>query len=128
VLLDSPLSGDHREDRRLLFDALARGRAFIGYDLPAPTRGFRFSAQGKDGTVWMGDEISAHQGVTLQVRLPGKAEGRMLRNGKVVKTWENRQTYVYITTEPGIYRVEAYIQYLGKQRGWIYSNPIYVIK
>lgn len=128
ILLESPLRGDYREDRRLLLEALASGRAFVGYDLPAPTRGFRFSAQGKDGTVWMGEEISAHNGVTLQVRLPGKAECRLLRNGKMIKTWENRQTYVYITTEPGIYRVEAYIQYLGKQRGWIFSNPIYVVK
>ena len=32
----------------------------------------------------------------------------------------------HITTEAGVYRVEVYRRYLGKRRGWIYSNPIYV--
>ena len=29
-------------------------------------------------------------------------------------------------TEPGVYRVEAWRNYLGRKRGWIFSNPIYV--
>jgi hypothetical protein len=33
---------------------------------------------------------------------------------------------IFNTTEPGIYRVEATIHYLGRMRGWIYSNPIYI--
>jgi hypothetical protein len=124
----APLSGDVTEDRRMIREALGRGRAFIGYDLPSPTRGFRFTAQGKDGTAWMGEEISARNGITLQVRLPRPVDGRLIKDGKPVKTWQNRETLTHITSEPGVYRVEAYINYLGRKRGWIYSNPIYVIK
>ncbi|MHB1120566.1 MAG: hypothetical protein ACYC11_10945, partial [Bellilinea sp.] len=36
------------------------------------------------------------------------------------------QIGAYITKEPGVYRVESYIRYLGKLRGWIFSNPIYL--
>jgi hypothetical protein len=74
----------------------------------------------------MGGEISAKNGVTLQIRLPQRAECRLLRNGEVIKTWDDRETPAHITTEPGVYRVEVYIHFRGKRRGWIFSNPIYV--
>lgn len=128
VFIPVPLSGDVAEDRRLVLDALACGHAFVGYDLPAPTRGFRFTAQGKDCQAWMGDEISCKNGVTLQIRLPRRAECHLLKDGKALKTWHNRETCTHITSEPGVYRVEVYIHYLGRTRGWIYSNPIYVIR
>jgi PHP domain len=126
VFIPSALTGDVKTDRRLILEALAGGRAFIGYDLPASTRGFRFSAQGKDSTAWMGEEISSRNGVTLQIRLPLPTECRLVRDGKVIKSWQNRETCTHITTEPGAYRVEAYIEYKGRRRGWIFSNPIYV--
>ena len=44
----------------------------------------------------------------------------------MIKTWHNRETCTHITTEPGAYRVETYIQYMGRKRGWIFSNPIYI--
>lgn len=127
LLTPSPLRGDVDHDRRLVLDALRQGHAFIGYDLPAPTRGFRFSAQGKSGRAWMGDTISAENGVTFQIRLPLVTECRLVRHGKVVRTWQQRQTCTHITSEPGAYRVEVYIPYNGRRRGWIFSNPIYVV-
>jgi len=126
IYTPKPLSGDVEADRQAVLGALGGGCAFIGYDLPAPTNGFRFTAQGKSGKAMMGDEISANFGVTLQIHLPRATECRLIRDGKVVKTWVNKENCTHITSEPGVYRVEAYIQYLGKRRGWIFSNPIYV--
>lgn len=126
LLIPQPLSGDAYEDKQVLLSALRQGNAFIGYDLPAPTRGFHFTGQGSGGMVQMGEETSARNGVTLQVRLPLRTECRLLCDGKPVKTWRDRENCMYITTEPGAYRVEAYIHYLGRRRGWIYSNPIYI--
>ena len=123
---DKPLSGVLAEDRRLILNTLSRGRAFIGYDLPVSTRGFRFTAQGKDSHAWMGEVISAKDGITLQIRLPLRAECRLIKDGKEVKTWQQQENCTHITSEPGVYRVEAYIHYKGKRRGWIFSNPIYV--
>jgi hypothetical protein len=126
ILVAEPLSGDLANDRHLVLEALASGHVFIGYDLPGSTRGFRFTAHVKSGIVWMGDEISAKDGVTFQIRLPHAAECNLLRNGTVVKTWHKRDTCTYITSEPGVYRVEVHIHFLGRRRSWIYSNPIYV--
>jgi hypothetical protein len=126
LLLPKELSGDLVEDKRMILEALRTGHAFIGYDLPAPTRGFRFTAQGKDTGAWMGDEILSENGVTLQIRLPRRAECILIKDGEALKTWLDRETCLHITSESGVYRVEVYLHYLGQRRGWIFSNPIYV--
>jgi hypothetical protein len=127
VILSQPLSGDAGTDKRHILESIGAGRCFVGYDLPASTRGFRFTAQGRDNkSAIMGEEIAAKGGVTLQARLPGIAEIRLIRDGIALKTWQTQQAATHITTDPGVYRFEAYRNYLGRKRGWIFSNPIYL--
>lgn len=126
VLLPEPLNGDENEDRRAVLDALSQGRAFLGYDLPASTKGFRFTAQGKDVTAQMGESLPVNGGITLQIRLPHTADCRLLKDGQIMKSWHNREVCTHITTQPGVYRVEVYLNVWGRHRGWIFSNPIYV--
>src|SRR5574339_415728 len=66
VFIPEPLSGDVPTDKKMIYDALAAGHCFVGYDLPGPTRGFTFKGRGVESSVIMGDEISAKRGVTLQ--------------------------------------------------------------
>jgi hypothetical protein len=73
----------------------------------------------------MGDEITPTGAVTMQAKLPSAAEIRLVKNGKVVKT-AHGEALVHIAEEPGVYRIEAYKRYLGKLRGWIFSNPVYI--
>ena len=126
ILTPEPFTGNPVDDRRFVMDALRKGHAFVGYDLPASTRGFRFNAQGLGQVACMGDEIKAENGVTFQIKLPLRSECALLKDGQIIKNWTDREALTYITTEPGVYRVEVHIQYRGKRRGWIYSNPIYV--
>lgn len=126
LILSEGLSGDVNNDKKLIYEAMAAGHCFVGYDMPAPTRGFRFTAQGLEKTAIMGDEIPAKGGVTLQAKLPLDAEIQLLKDGVVIQTWKNKSSCTHITTDAGVYRIEVYRRYLGKLRGWIYSNPIYV--
>jgi hypothetical protein len=126
VLLPHPLDTDAVADTNMVLEALRQGHCFIGYDLPAPTRGFNFIARGLESTAQMGDDLNCKGGVTFQIRLPMITECVLLKDGKPVRTWHKHDLCTYITTEPGIYRVEVYIQYLGRRRGWIFSNPVYV--
>lgn len=128
VLVPNQLCGNLQIDKKMIYAAIGAGRSFIGYDLPAPTFGFRFTAQSIGKSASMGDEIIIKNGVTLQIRVPEIASVHLLRNGKIVKTWDDTQFCTYITSKPGIYRVEVYIHFLGKLRGWIFSNPIIVKK
>lgn len=126
VFIPEPLTGDAPTDKKMIYEALAAGHCFVGYDLPAPTRGFRFKAKGLEHSAIMGDEIPAKGGVTLHTHLPLKADISLLKDGIVIGDWRNQQTLTHNTSEPGVYRVEARRSYLGRKRGWIYSNPIYV--
>jgi hypothetical protein len=124
--IPEPLTGDVQTDKKMIYDALANGHCFIGYDLPASTRGFTFKARGLEKSVIMGDELPVKGGVTLQARTSLPADIRLIRDGEVIGTWKHSQICTHITTEPGVYRIEAHRNYLGRKRGWIYSNPIYV--
>ena len=121
-----PLSGDSDTDKKRVLEALKRGQAFVGYDLPASTKGFNFQAQGLNSKAAMGEEISSINGVTLQIRLPLRTECHLLKDGEIIKSWDDRDSCTHITTKPGVYRVEVYIEFRGKRRGWIFCNPIYV--
>lgn len=126
LLTPRPLGENLLEDRRMIYDALRAGRSFIGYDLPHPTHGFRFTAQGLNAVATLGEEIPLQNSITFQIRLPAPAYCRLLCNGKPVKAWRGQEICSFIASQPGAYRVEAYLDYLGKRRGWIFSNPIYV--
>lgn len=127
LLVPNELSGNLLSDRQMVLDALRQGHSFVGYDLPACTKGFRFTAQGNSQDAIMGDSIALDTSVTLQIRLPHRADCRLLWNGKVIKQWQSQEICSLTVNEAGVYRVECSIQYLGQSRGWIFSNPIYVI-
>jgi len=126
ILIPNPLSGDWQLDKRIIYEALKQGHSFVAYDLPHSTRGFRFTVNSKDGTFLMGDRVSVGSGITFQVRLPLRTHVRLLKDGKIVKEHMDREVLTYLTKEPGVYRAEVYLDYLGRHRGWIFSNPIYV--
>lgn len=126
VFIPRPLGADDVADTSMILEALGQGHCFVGYDLPAPTRGFRFTGSGLEATAEMGDELSMKGGVTLQIRLPRITECVLLKDGKPLRTWHKHDLCTYIATQPGVYRVEVYIHYLGMRRGWIFSNPIYL--
>jgi hypothetical protein len=90
-----------------------------------PTRGFRFSGKGKNAGM-MGDEIRMDVGATLQVVTPTRCHIRLIRHGEIVREEANSTNLTFTPVDDGAYRVECYIPFHGKQRGWIYSNPIYL--
>lgn len=125
IVTHEPLNGDAAHDRRLILDAVGHGRGWVGYDLPHSTRGFAFSVSAsEEGS--LGDEVRLRAGATLQVRAPTKCNMRLVRHGEAVATAEDDMHLTYHATEPGAYRVECTLDFQGKQRGWIYSNPIYL--
>lgn len=128
LLTEHPLDGDYDHDRRLLLDALARGHCFVAYDGAGSARGFRFGASAERGNPLMGDEVTNRGGLTLQIAAPAQADLRLLRDGVEVARWDNQShaAHVLHAGTAGVYRAEAYRVFQGRQRGWIYSNPIYV--
>ncbi len=125
IITKKPLTGELVQDKQLILHALKNGHSWVGYDMAHPTNGFRFTGQGVDkGKV--GDHIQLDAGATLQVRTPSKADIRIIRHGEVVAEIINETNLTHIPVETGAYRVECTLPYMGRERGWIYSNPIYL--
>lgn len=125
ILTPKALTGSFPDDRNMIISALSQGHCFVAYDLPAPTDGFKFTVNNDDGEFIMGDEVEIKRGLTFQIRLPQPTLCRLLKDGKLIKEWTDREVCTHLTSEPGVYRVEVFISYKGKMRGWIFSNPIY---
>ncbi len=126
VLLHTPLSGDFDNDKKRILETIAAGRLWIGNDQLAPTKRFRFSAQGHNFTAAMGGQIRVNYGVTLQVGTPQLSTIRLIHNGILHTEEDGIANRSFIVNQPGVYRVEVYLPVGNKQRGWIFTNPIFV--
>jgi hypothetical protein len=125
ILTKRPLSGVFERDKAMVHEALRYGHTWVGYDLIAPTEGFRFKARSGPNEGTIGDDLRRTGALVIEVHTPRRADIRLVRNGKVVK--RRRGDHLrYTTAQPGVYRVEAYRRYKMLSRGWIFSSPIYV--
>lgn len=125
ILLREPLTGDVARDKAMILGAVGRGNSWVGYDMAYPTKGFRFSGQGTTKGI-MGDAVAMDVGATLQVLAPTRASIRVVHNGEVVASTASGQSLTHIPLAPGAYRAECSLAYEGRERGWIFSNPIYI--
>ena len=125
LLSGEPLTGDLEHDRAMVYEALRMGRGLLGYERPGGIAGFSFWARSGDREATMGETLAFRDRVELRVSAPGRARLRLLRDGGVVAQAVDSRL-VSVNYAPGVYRVEAYRRYAGRERGWIFSNPIYV--
>jgi hypothetical protein len=136
VLLPRRLPEEPREAFLLVNSALKAGHCYGSVAPIGIGSGFRFTARQGDSVAVMGDELvidaAAGEPVSLEAYCP-PAEGvflTLLRDGEeLLRSRDRRLTYV--TSRPGVYRVEAWIKapnlpFGDIERLWLYSNPIYL--
>lgn len=127
LLIAEPLRGEARADRRTILEALAHGASWVAYDLPGSSRGFRFWAEAGKTQAGLGGEIALGAGPgVLRAQLPRRARIELVRAGQGLLFAGEGQEQRQPVQEPGAYRLQAWIRFRGKERGWIFSNPIYV--
>lgn len=105
--------------------ALKAGRAYVAFDWLCDPTGFVFQAKRGDERFPMGSQIVDPVGLKLEAAAPLPGIVKLIRDGKVVREDRSR-TLDYDVTEPGIYRVEYWLNVAGELRPWILSNPVYV--
>jgi hypothetical protein len=114
-----------------LLNALARGHAYVSFDILCDASGFRFYAMNDSEQKLMGDEIALSSGVRLHVETPVNSRVVLYRNGQVVSSEakEGGVLHGWMAKEAGVYRVVCYLPQLPAPldaKPWIISNPIYV--
>jgi hypothetical protein len=121
LLCERPLTGEPGSEERTLLAALGAGAAWLTCPCVAPAAGARLWAERPDGSVVpMGAQAPAARSV-LRLRLPRKAEIRVIRDGAPILEAHAAALDVDVH-EAGRYRVEARIN----GRVWLLSNPVYL--
>lgn len=122
-----------------VWQALKAGRAYVSFEWLADPTGFRFEARQGDQSWPMGGQITLagdqpasqrtglNQPLIVSSVAPLPALYKLYRNGQVVKEGRGRMFDSEIT-QPGVYRVEAWLLVADELKPWILSNPIYVIQ
>jgi hypothetical protein len=121
--IDEALTGDVEYDKYLIYSALEQGHGWVGYDLLGSTQGFTFTARSASERASLGDELRRAGAVNFDVEVPLPATLQIVRAGKGVVARAHGTKMKFTSVEAGAYRVEAY----RKGKGWLFSNPIYVL-
>jgi hypothetical protein len=106
-------------------EALEAGRAFVAFDWLADATGFDFAAILGDKRHEMGGRVTLAPGLKLQARGPLPVRWKVLRNGNLSAETQGRSIDLAVS-EPGTYRVEAWLNVVGEEMIWILSNAIYI--
>ncbi len=122
ILAEQRLAGNMAADKPLILEALRAGRCWVGCDLLGSTRGFAFNARSGSAAATMGQTLRRHGALTLEAQTPLSADIRLVVAGRRVAKANGTQLK-FTTADAGAYRVEAY----RRGKGWIFSNPIYVV-
>jgi acetyl esterase/lipase len=105
--------------------ALREGHAYVSHDWLCDPTGFAFSAVNTLGVFPMGDAAPLMRTTRLVAITPLPATLKLVHRGKVIqKTSGTNLTFA--ATEPGAYRLEAWLTVDDEERPWIYSNPVYL--
>ena len=124
LMVEALLTGDVDRDKQLIYAALGTGYGWVGYDLLGSTKGFRFGAHSASEHAEIGQEIRRVGAVNFEIETPLEATIQVVKAGRgVLARVKNRRGMKFTSAEAGAFRVEAY----RKGRGWIFSNPIYVL-
>jgi len=124
LLCDRALTGGLEDDRETIYSALRAGHAYIAIDSLHPATGFQFQANGAR-TLTMGDEAPAGE-LQLRAEVPRAARIRLLKDGDEIASAADATSLQRRVDDPGVYRVEVYLNAHGRERTWILSNPIYL--
>ena len=107
--------------------SLAEGHVYVAFDWLCDPTGFYFTADNNLGVFDMGDQAPMQRNTKLTARLPVAAKIKIVHGDKIVaEAIDNKISYTL--TEPGAYRLEAWLTIDGEDRPWIFANPIFIVK
>ncbi|MBI1987812.1 MAG: PHP domain-containing protein [Nitrospinae bacterium] len=126
LLSQKQLTGKLQPDKALIYEALAKGHAYLSFGLWGDATGFGFWAQaGEKLRGVLGDEVDWEPNLRLVVAAPEESRIVLLRDGEEIGEGAGPRREAK-ADRPGIYRVEIYQKVGFRYRLWILSNPIFL--
>ncbi|MCP2519385.1 PHP domain-containing protein [Candidatus Aminicenantes bacterium AC-335-A11] len=132
VLVDKPLPSNFPEAKKLIFDALSKGKFYNAIEGAAQADGFRFFGKIGEEKIQMGEQKTVKLPVDLYIRapFPYKIEIKLIHRGRVVLRTK-KKVLSFRAKKYGPYRVEIHLlesSPLSRKIPWIVSNPIFLRK
>jgi hypothetical protein len=107
------------------WEALEKGRAFVGFDWMADSRGFDLYLEQKNKRFEIGEKLPLTKNLSLKGMAPLPGHWKIIHNGKIIKEIDG-PNFGLDLDKPGVYRAEVWLNIAGERRVWILSNPVYV--
>ena len=126
ILVNEKLTTNVNESKFSVLNAIQQGHLFLANDIIHSSNNFRFSIENGTDRILMGETHQFIKGMVLAVIVPKKAECHVIKNGAIFKKFNGKKEIRIKLKSAGIYRIECYKFFLGRKRGWIFSNPIYL--
>jgi hypothetical protein len=126
ILVEESLSADGEAACRQVYDAIRGCRLYMAQERWRSAKGFSFTVSGKNGAASTGgDYRAAGTPFTVEVTVPEAGTIRLVRDGRTVAETAGK---ILRTTvgDAGVYRTEVRRKVLGRDKPWIYSNPVWV--
>jgi hypothetical protein len=108
-----------------VWEALAAGRVYVAFDWLCDATGFDFAAVTSNDRFELGSRIALDKELTFRGRAPHAGTWRLIRNGQLAAEAAG-ETFEFPAAEPGVYRIEVFLDVAGETKPWILANPIYV--
>lgn len=108
-----------------VWDALANGRAYVAFDWLCDASGFDFAAVTPGERFELGSEVALRDGLAFHGRSPHVGHWKLIRNGELSEE-STGDSFAALVEQPGVYRIEVWLDVAGERKPWILSNPIYV--
>jgi len=136
IVTREPFNGLYHHDRELVLNAIRDGHMFASFSGLENARGFLFTAIADTTEAIMGDSLKADKSACLHVLIPDSDNvlTEILRNGKIVGSFDNVSSIDLPVVLPGEYRVQAFQRrtmlplFMKRPFPWILSNPIYIYR
>jgi hypothetical protein len=116
--------------REGVWEALENRRAFVGFDWLADAKGFNAWVVDISDLIGpvvhsIGSRVRWSDDLHWIAHAPLNCDWRLLRNGSVAVETKGSE-FKERLTEPGVYRIEAWLTVGEEKLPWILSNPIFV--
>ncbi len=138
VFLPNEIPTEFKERKKVIYDAIRKGRIALHFPQIFPFEGNGWTAQCDSRTYYPGDKFNLSKGCEFKIQTPNKFPFplylKLYRQGEMVKQIDNpADSFTLPITQSGMYRIELWAKVtstfrllINREVPYLFYNPIFV--